>query len=213
MSVLSYDSWGKLILIDGTLKDTVGVKNPYRYRGYRYDTETGLYYLQSRYYNPEWGRFINNDSIAGSVGELLGHNIFAYCKNSPVNSSDPSGFRETRGAINPDGDYDGVGKKAYKKVTETTVGKKARAIKSAAMQNIKHPYKKAKSIMNKSGTSIAIHDAVVNDGIAAMTFAITSELHISDKAALGISLGIGIVQVLLMELLMVIMMLLLLLQM
>jgi YD repeat-containing protein len=45
-----YDSWGKLLSITGTLKDTVGVKNPYRYRGYRYDTETGLYYLQSRYY-------------------------------------------------------------------------------------------------------------------------------------------------------------------
>jgi RHS repeat-associated protein len=90
----TYDSWGKLISIDGILKDTVGVKNPYRYRSYRYDTETGLYYLQSRYYNPEWGRFINNDSIAGSVGELLGHNIFAYCKNSPINMEDPTGHRE-----------------------------------------------------------------------------------------------------------------------
>lgn len=60
---------------------------------YRYDTETGLYYLQSRYYNPEWGRFINADAIAGQVGELLGHNVFAYCKSNPVNMSDTSGFR------------------------------------------------------------------------------------------------------------------------
>ena len=52
-----YDSLGKLVSIDGTLKDSVGVKNTYRYRGYRYDNETGLYYLQSRYYNPSWGRF------------------------------------------------------------------------------------------------------------------------------------------------------------
>ena len=87
----TYDSWGKLISIDGTLKDTVGVKNPYRYRGYRYDTETGLYYLQSRYYNPEWGRFINTDSELGNTGELLGHNIFAYCKNNSVNLEDPMG--------------------------------------------------------------------------------------------------------------------------
>ncbi|MEA4827168.1 MAG: RHS repeat-associated core domain-containing protein, partial [Clostridium sp.] len=57
----TYDSWGKIISIDGSLKDSVGIKNPYRYRGYRYDNETGLYYLQSRYYNPEWGRFINAD--------------------------------------------------------------------------------------------------------------------------------------------------------
>ncbi|MEG0773891.1 DNRLRE domain-containing protein [Clostridium sp.] len=89
----TYDTWGKLISIEGTLKDSLGVKNPYRYRGYRYDTETGLYYLQSRYYNPEWGRFINADAIAGSLGELLGHNIFAYTKNNPIMAKDPSGFR------------------------------------------------------------------------------------------------------------------------
>lgn len=57
----TYDTWGKLISIEGSLKDIVGVKNPYRYREYRYDTETGLYYLNARYYNAEWGRFINAD--------------------------------------------------------------------------------------------------------------------------------------------------------
>ncbi|MEA4827781.1 MAG: RHS repeat-associated core domain-containing protein, partial [Clostridium sp.] len=79
--------------IDGSLKDSVGIKNPYRYRGYRYDNETGLYYLQSRYYNPEWGRFINADAIAGKIGELRGHNLFIYCKNNSINGKDPSGFR------------------------------------------------------------------------------------------------------------------------
>ena len=68
------------------------MKNPYRYRGYRYDTETGLYYLNSRYYNPEWGRFINADALGGQVGSLLSHNIFAYCQNNVVNMADPSGF-------------------------------------------------------------------------------------------------------------------------
>ncbi|AOR23440.1 RHS repeat-associated core domain-containing protein [Clostridium taeniosporum] len=94
----SYDSWGKLISIkDGSGVDitndteSIGYKNPYRYRGYRYDTETGLYYLQSRYYNPEWGRFINADSEGGTVGELLSHNVFAYCGNNPVNRLDPDG--------------------------------------------------------------------------------------------------------------------------
>ncbi len=86
----TYDTWGKLISIEGSLKDTVGVKNPYRYRGYRYDTETGLYYLNARYYNPEWGRFINADSYLGDSG-LLSHNVFAYCMNDPVNLQDPSG--------------------------------------------------------------------------------------------------------------------------
>lgn len=87
----TYDSWGKLVSTTGSLASTVGAKNPYRYRGYRYDTETGLYYLQSRYYNAEWGRFINIDSIGGKVGVLLSHNVFAYSNNNPTNMVDPSG--------------------------------------------------------------------------------------------------------------------------
>ena len=81
----TYDTWGKLIAIDGSLKDTVGVKNPYRYRGYRYDAETGLYYLQSRYYNAELGRFINADAIVTG-------NEFGYCENNPVMFSDSTGY-------------------------------------------------------------------------------------------------------------------------
>ncbi|MBZ9686143.1 RHS repeat-associated core domain-containing protein [Clostridium estertheticum] len=90
----SYDSWGKLISTTGTDSSTVGVKNPYRYRGYRYDTETALYYLQSRYYNADWGRFVNGDQaslLQDMVGVLLGSNLFAYCYNNPVNNSDPTG--------------------------------------------------------------------------------------------------------------------------
>jgi RHS repeat-associated protein len=87
-----YDTWGKLTSVTGSLASTVGLKNPYRYRGYRYDTETGLYYLQSRYYNPEWGRFINGDAVLGLTGELLSHNLFAYCLNNPVNMVDFNGY-------------------------------------------------------------------------------------------------------------------------
>jgi hypothetical protein len=50
-----------------------------------------LYYLQSRYYNPEWGRFINADKIVGETGDLISHNMFAYCKNNPVNMEDQHG--------------------------------------------------------------------------------------------------------------------------
>ncbi|WP_084757214.1 RHS repeat-associated core domain-containing protein [Clostridium sp. DMHC 10] len=90
----TYDTWGKLISIGGSLKDTVGVLNPYRYRGYRYDTETGLYYLQSRYYNPEWGRFINaddTDQLDDTNEDLLDYNMFAYCNNNSVNKADNDG--------------------------------------------------------------------------------------------------------------------------
>lgn len=66
---------------------SVGYRNPYSDRGYRYDTETGLYYLQSRYYNPEWGRFINADTLIVQTEELLGHNMVAYTRNNSVNMS------------------------------------------------------------------------------------------------------------------------------
>ena len=57
---------------------TLGEYNPLRYRGYVYDTETGLYYLNSRYYNPETGRFINADSVIDR-SKILGANVFSYC--------------------------------------------------------------------------------------------------------------------------------------
>jgi RHS repeat-associated protein len=64
----------------------------HRYRGYRYDSETGLYYLQSRYYDPEAGRFINADIvIAEAGGEYLGNNLFVYAFNNPVNMVDDGG--------------------------------------------------------------------------------------------------------------------------
>ena len=65
--------------------------NPFRYRGYYYDTETGFYYLQSRYYNPEWGRFLNVDGSVNANGDLIGFNMYAYCSNNPVMYFDPCG--------------------------------------------------------------------------------------------------------------------------
>ena len=65
--------------------------NPFRYRGYYYDTDTGLYYLQSRYYNPKWGRFLNADGYVSTGMGLLGHNMYAYCGNNPVMGYDPTG--------------------------------------------------------------------------------------------------------------------------
>lgn len=87
-----YDAWGKLLKItDSTSNDKtndtafIGYKNPIRYRVYYYDNETGMYYLNSRYYDPEIGRFINPDAALGQVGNIHGHNMFIYCFNNPVN--------------------------------------------------------------------------------------------------------------------------------
>ena len=88
----TYDSWGKLISITGSLADTIGIKNPLRYRGYYYDTETSFYYLQSRYYDPETGRFISRDSYLIAGNDIIqGTNMYAYCYNKPVMYVDPTG--------------------------------------------------------------------------------------------------------------------------
>ena len=69
----------------------MGNLNPFRYRGYYFDTETGLYYLNSRYYDPETCRFVNGDGYVSTGQGILGSNMFAYCENNPVNRIDPSG--------------------------------------------------------------------------------------------------------------------------
>ena len=87
----TYDSWGKIIATTGSLANTVGANQPFRYRGYVYDEETGWYYLQSRYYDPTTCRFISADVLLSTGQGVIGHNSFAYCLNSPVAFRDPSG--------------------------------------------------------------------------------------------------------------------------
>ena len=84
----AYDAWGNILSSSGSKAEI----NPLRYRGYYYDTETGFYYVSSRYYDPEIGRWINaDDAIAGVGGDIRGYNLFAYCMNDPVNMSDHTG--------------------------------------------------------------------------------------------------------------------------
>ena len=87
----TYDAWGKILSISGPMADTLGTANPLTYRGYVYDTETDLYYLQSRYYDPAVGRFINADALVSTGQGMLGNNMFTYCLNNPINGADPTG--------------------------------------------------------------------------------------------------------------------------
>ena len=79
-----YDAWGAPLWCTGELAETLGKVQPFRYRGYVFDEETGLYYLRSRYYNSELGRFLNADTIYYC-------NLFCYCKNSPTRRFDANG--------------------------------------------------------------------------------------------------------------------------
>ena len=81
-----YDAWGAPIGKSGSMAETLGIVQPFRYRGYVFDEETGLYYLRSRYYNPRWGRFVNADCIYSA-------NCFAYCENAPIAFFDEDGMK------------------------------------------------------------------------------------------------------------------------
>ena len=80
VATYEYDAWGNILSSSGRLAEI----NPLRYRGYYYDSETGFYYLQSRYYDPVNRRFINADSYASTGQGFIGTNMFAYCNNSPI---------------------------------------------------------------------------------------------------------------------------------
>ena len=90
----TYDAWGKVISTTGSMASTLGQYNPFRYRGYYYDRESGWYYLQSRYYDPTVGRFLNADTvgvITASPNGLTDKNLYAYCDNNPVIRVDNGG--------------------------------------------------------------------------------------------------------------------------
>ncbi len=94
-----YDAWGKVERIlngageDISLDSThIGNINPIRYRSYYYDVETELYYLQSRYYDPETGRFVNSDRIVAGNNNPFAYNLFVYCENDPISYLDNNGM-------------------------------------------------------------------------------------------------------------------------
>ena len=94
MATYTYDAWGKIRASTDTDPLEIGHVNPLRYRGYYYDTETGFYYLNSRYYNPTWGRFINADDedvLTASPTALTDKNLFVYCDDNPVSRIDVEG--------------------------------------------------------------------------------------------------------------------------
>ena len=88
----NYDAWGKCSVTATSAYTTIAFLNPFRYRGYYYDSDTRLYYLKTRYYDPEVGRFLNMDAVDYADPETLGGlNLYSYCNNNPVMYIDPTG--------------------------------------------------------------------------------------------------------------------------
>ena len=137
----------------GTLASTVGVKNPIRYRGYYYDVETGLYYLQSRYYDPQTGRFINADDIdfIGADGSFASYNLFSYCSNNPVINSDPSGCLKAS--------ISHISKDKYKFVLKLT---------DNDVRNVKYYIKNTKRILEAVSGVAALVLGFLSCGVAAL---------------------------------------------
>ncbi len=88
-----YDAYGNVVSKTGSAASTIGSINPFLYRGYYYDYDLGFYYLNSRYYDPQVGRFINADELTflGANGSVLSYNLYSYCMNDPINRFDMDG--------------------------------------------------------------------------------------------------------------------------
>ncbi len=92
-----YDSWGKVLeVLDSndqiiTNSSHIALINPFRFKSYYYDAETELYYLNTRYYNPKWGRFISADTNMAVSNNIKGANLFSYALNNPINYEDKNG--------------------------------------------------------------------------------------------------------------------------
>ena len=94
----SYDAWGVPEIKSDSSDCQIAAINPFRYRGYYYDEEIGFYYVSSRYYDPEIGRFLNSDEVGlmSCFGLSVSYNLFAYCENTPINMTDPRGYKATK---------------------------------------------------------------------------------------------------------------------
>ncbi|MCL6600922.1 MAG: hypothetical protein K6T81_19630 [Alicyclobacillus macrosporangiidus] len=87
----TYDAWGNVLTHTDSTNTGLDTANPFIYRGYWYDWDTGLYYLNARYYNPKIGRFLSEDPVAPKVGDAESYNAYSYVRNNPQSFTDPNG--------------------------------------------------------------------------------------------------------------------------
>jgi len=128
----TYNSWG--LLTNKTDNTTINLStiNPFRYRSYYYDEETNLYYLNSRYYNPEWERFVNGDGYVSTGQGIIGINMFCYCNNNTINYLDINGNLSLKSIGKKIKNIKDGSRKAVEKVTSSIDSFKNRISKKAS---------------------------------------------------------------------------------
>lgn len=162
----TYDTWGNtLSIVDAsgneiTSSTALPVQNPFRYRGYYYDSESGLYYLRSRYYDPVTCRFLNGDSVSDTNASVIGYNMFVYCSNNPINGFDPNGHS----------------------VFLALLGKAAIGAAIGAVTNIA-----SQVIKNKSISDINLKEVAIEAGVGALTSVLSFGLGSAIKGVKNIS--------------------------
>ena len=197
-----YDSLGRLISIkdnsNNIITDTshIGYINPFRYRSYYYDNETKLYYLNSRYYNPEWGRFVNADSYLGLTGDILGYNLYLYASNNPINNSDEEGrfFKKAWNWVKKKASQ--AAKKVSKVVSKAV--KKVKSVANKVAKKVEQIYTKAKeSFMFEAeigfGANVQVGNVIDVGGNKTIGYSNTNGQYTSTSASLTfMEVGVGI---------------------
>ena len=161
----TYDAWGACISATG--ESEITSINPFRYRGYYCDIETGYYYLQTRYYDPATGRFLNSDDIKylGTTDCPVGFNLFSYCDNNPINRSDVNGHSWISDRFN---DVKNAAKKIAKAVSNTaqkvasTVKTVTTTVKNAVVNTAK---KAAATVTNATKSLVTTVSGTAKDAV------------------------------------------------
>ena len=193
ISTYDYDAWGN-VTEKATSADTQGISetNPIRYRGYYYDTDTRLYYVNSRYYDPQVKRFVNSDSVIFDTQGLLGMNLFSYCGNNPANRSDELGQSWTR----IKSWFKSVGKKIERYLNESnvygaTISRITLSIKGLAT-SLKNAIKNSSRPKNIGAGTFAKQCAKDMAMVSRFEKVASTVLSISAYVSVAIDVGVGI---------------------
>ena len=181
----TYDAWGRLL---NSSTNQIFKANPIRYRGYYYDTESGLYYLGSRYYDPAVKRFVNSDGFASTGQGFIGCNMFVYCNNSPVSNSDSQGMiLETVGAAILGGALAGAVVSAASSVFNAAVNGDSVSLKTvgaAALQGAVEGAISGLSVLSPAAPVLcAMANGAISGVISSCSGASVSEVAISSASA------------------------------